>query len=368
MKVNSIVKNYLKHRIAGYISKDQHSDDLAKFLRLDLGENLLVKNNFLNNLHTLSEDTFIHYSDPSNSKIKQIIAEVYGVSSKNIMIANSSNEIIDLLPRMIIDRNSKVITISPSFFRFDQSSLKTGASLIRISLKHEDRYVPNAKIIQKICETSRQYQAGIIWLSSPNNPTGEVYQLEDIEQITKLSPGLVIVDEAYHEFYDLENKYSAINLINKYSNLIVLRTLSKAYGLAGLRLGYALGYPETISIIEKYQDNLLMTSALIVKIAAMAFNNRDHLKTSIEEVHKQKMWLYSEISKLPNLEIGADTKTNIYILRHRSKDLYNELLRRNILTADFRTSDGLQNLGYVRITIGDHYKNRLLINALKEID
>lgn len=368
MKLNKVVKNYLRNKTAGYLSKDHCSDDLDKYLRLDLGENLLDKSQLLNKLHTLDEDTLVYYSDPSNSKIKQKVADLYGLSCKNIMIANSSNEIIDLLPRMVIGKKSKVIVITPTFFRYIDSSLKAGGKLIRIGLKQEDKYRPTPEIIDEVCKASIQYQASIIWICNPNNPTGEVYKLEDIEKIVKTSSGLVVVDEAFYEYCDLDNKYSASNLINKYPNLLVLRTLSKAYGLAGLRLGYALGHPETISILESYQDTLLMTSGLVVKLAAIALDNRDYLKTSITKTQKQKIWLYSEISKLSNLEIGADTKANVYILRHKNKDLYQELLKRNILTADFRKADGLQGLGYVRITIGDKDRNQLLLNALKEVD
>lgn len=367
MKLNKAAKNYLKNKTAGYLSKDQSSGDLNKYLRLDLGENLLAKSKLLNKFPALDEDTLSYYSDPSNSKIKQKIAGLYGLSRKNVMIANSSNEIIDLLPRILIGKKNKVIIITPTFFRYIDSSLKAGGKLIRIGLKQEDKYCPTAEVIDKICKASIQYQASIIWICNPNNPTGEIYKLDDIEKIVKKSSGLVVVDEAFYEYCDLENKHSAINLINKYPNSLVLRTLSKAYGLAGLRLGYALSHPKTIAILENYQDTLLMTSGLIIKIAETAFKNRRYLKKTIKETRKQKILLYSEIAKLPNLEIGADTKTNVYILRHKNKDLFQELLKRNILSADFRKADGLQNLGYVRVTIGDKKKNRILLKALKEV-
>lgn len=367
MKLNKTAKNYLRNKTAGYLSKDQKNDDLDKYLRLDLGENLLTKCQLINKLSALKTEALSYYSDPSNSRIKQKIAGLYNVSDKNVMIGNSSNEIIDLLPRILIGKKNKVIIITPTFFRYIDSSLKAGGKLVRIGLKQEDQYCPTPKIIDDICEASIQYQASIIWICNPNNPTGEIYKLEDIEKIVKTSSGLVVVDEAFYEYCDLENKYSAINLTNKYSNLLILRTLSKAYGLAGLRLGYALSHPKTISILENYQDTLLMTSGLIVKIAETALENLHYLKKSIKETQKQKIWLYSEISKLPDLEIGADTKTNVYILRHKNKDLFQELLKQNILTADFRKADGLQNLGYVRVTIGDKKKNITLLKALKEV-
>lgn len=368
MKLNKLSENYLKNKTAGYLSKDQNSDNLKRYLRLDLGENLLANPQLLKKLQTLSREILAYYSDPSNSQIKRKIAKLYNLSSKNIAIANNSNEIIDVIPRMLISKKSKVIIITPTFFRYIDASLKAGGKIIKINLKKEDEYYPTSKIIEKICMASIQHQASIIWICNPNNPTGEIYQLKDIERIVKVSSGLVVVDEAFYEYYDQKNKNSAIKLVNKYPNLLILRTLSKAYGLAGLRFGYALGHPKIIDIIENYQDTLLMTSGFIVKLVEIILSNHGYLRKSIHETQKQKTFLYSEISKLTNLEIGADTKANIYLLRHKHKDIYQELFLRNILTADFRNAEGIKGLGYVRVTIGKKDENQLLLEALKEIN
>lgn len=368
MKLNEVVKNYLKNKTVGYLSKDQNSDDLDKYLRLDLGENLLAKCPIINSVKDINLNTLTYYSDPSNSKIKETISKLYGLTGNNVLIANSSNEIIDLLPRMVLDNKSKVLIVTPTFFRYIDASLKAGGEIVKVALKQTDHYIPTLEVIDEICKASTQHQAGIVWICNPNNPTGEVYQLKDIEKIVKASSGLVVVDEAFYEYYDLEDKESAINLINKYPNLLVIRTMSKAYGLAGLRLGYALGNVRTISLIESYQDTLLMTSNLIVKLASLVLSDREYLKQSIIETQKQKFWVYSEISKLSKLEIGANTKANVYILRHKNKDLYQELLKHNILTADFRKATGLEDMGYVRITIGDNEKNQQLIKALREVN
>lgn len=367
MKLNQITKKYLKYKTLGYLSKDQNFDDLSKYLRLDLGENLLGNANITNALRSIDKKILSYYTNPSNSEIKKILASLYNVSTNNITIANSSNEIIDFLPRMTTDESSKSIVIIPSFYRFYEASLLMQGQVIYLELSKDNRFKPDSMLIDKLCNLAKKNNVSLIWICNPNNPTGEVYEQEHIEKIVKNSQSLVIVDEAFFEFYDPEHKKSAIKLIHKYENLIVLRTLSKAYGLAGLRFGYTLAHPKTIEVIENYRDTMLMTSGLIVNLAIAALIDQTFLRRTALETRKLREDLFREISKLKNLEIGSNTKTNIYLLKHKTKNLYEELFKRNILTADFRKSKGIENMGYVRITIADKEKNKKLLTTLREI-
>ncbi|MBI2018414.1 histidinol-phosphate aminotransferase family protein [Candidatus Daviesbacteria bacterium] len=368
MKLNTITNKYLKIRVTGYLSKDQKFDDLSKYLRLDLGENLLGSVNIETVLKAIDKKILAYYTDPSNSKIKKIIASLYNLSMNNVTIANSSNEIIDYLPRMIVDKNSKSIIVVPSFYRFSEASLLMQGGVIYLNLPANNCFKPDSILIDRICNSANKNNASIIWICNPNNPTGEVYEQEQIERIVKNSPSLVIVDEAFFEFYDPKHKKSAIKLIHKYENLIVLRTLSKAYGLAGLRFGYALAHSKMIEVIENYRDTMLMTSGLIINLAGAALMDQTFIQRTTLETRRLRENLFREISKLKNLELGADTKTNIYLLKHRTKDLYEELLKKGILTADFRKSKGIENMGFVRITIADEEKNKKFLTSLKEIN
>lgn len=368
MKLNTKTKNYLKNKTSGYVSKNQKFEDLSGYIRLDLGENLLGSVNITDNLKFIDKDILAYYADPSNTKIKKTIAYLYNLATSNVTIANSTNEIIDFLPRMIMEKGSKSLIVLPSFFRFLDTSLLMESKITYVSLLKENGFKPNSSIINNICNVSKKNNLGIIWICNPNNPTGEVYEIEDIEKIAKISSSFIVIDEAFFEFYDPENKNSAIKLVNKYKNIIVLRTLSKAYGLAGLRFGYAVAHPKTIETIEKYRDTLLMTSGLVVKLASVALKDQQFIKKTAERTRNLKQELYSRISELRNLEIGSNTKTNIFILRHKKKNIYKELLQKGILTADFTQSKGIEGMGYARITIADEVKNERLIESLKEID
>jgi len=366
MKLNKITKLYLKNKTKGYLSKDQSNDELKNYLRLDLGENLLGHAKIPTIKEYVEENTLRYYSDPSNSGIKKTISSLYNLSPKNITLANNSNEIIDFLPKMINEEKSNNIVVLPTFFRIVDSLNQVNSKNLYLNLTENNGFIPDHNLINKIIITSNKNHADTIWICNPNNPTGEVYSLRDIEKILKLTKAILIVDEAFFEFYDYKNENSAIRLINKYQNLIVLRTLSKAYGLAGIRLGYVLAHPDLIRIIEDYRDTLLMTSALTTKLSEIAIKDQSFIKKTYLETKKLRNTLFSEIEKLGNFKLGAQSKSNIFILKHNKKDLYTELLRRNILTADFRDAKGLKGLNYVRITISN--KNKILIQALKEIN
>lgn len=368
MKLNRRTQLYLKNKTKGYLSNDQSRDKLKHYLRLDLGENLLDHAKISTEKKYLGENTLRYYSDPSNSGIKKTISSLYNLSPKNITIANNSNEIIDFLPKMINEENSRNIVVLPTFFRIIDSLNQVNSKNLYLSLREDNGFIPDNNLINNIIKTGNKNHVDTIWICNPNNPTGEIYSLRSIEKILKSTEAILIVDEAFFEFYDYKNENSAIRLVNKYKNLIVLRTLSKAYGLAGIRLGYALSNPEIIEKIENYRDTLLMTSNIVVKLGEAALKDQSFIKQTAIETKKLRTDLFNEIKGLKNLKIGSLSKTNIFILKHLKKDIYKELLNKNILTADFRSAKGLERLGYVRITVGDKNKNKALIRVLKDIN
>src|SRR4030042_2450820 len=130
MILNQQAKKYLKQHISGYVSKDQKNDDLSRYLRLDLGENLLgFSPKVLDSLKNITKEDFQHYADPSGSKTKTIIAGINEVIKENIILSNSSNEIIDYLPKITLEPKDKALIIMPTFYRHIESLLSAGASV-----------------------------------------------------------------------------------------------------------------------------------------------------------------------------------------------------------------------------------------------
>jgi len=368
MILNSITKNYLRSQVVGYVSKDQQSQSLNKYLRLDLGENLLgCSQKVLRAIREIKPEDLCFYADPSASLIKKTISGLYGLEESNILIANSSNEIIDFLPKMILNEGDYSLIIVPTFFRFKEACLTAVGKIVALKLNENNGFKPDSKLVDAITKNVSNHKIKIIWICNPNNPTGEIYKLEQIEKIIASSETFVVVDEAFFEFYDPTNRNSAIYLTRKYKNLLVLRTLSKAYGLAGLRFGYAIGHKKTIETIEKYRNTLLMTSSLIQKLTKVALIDQKHLQRTVKKTIKLRSELFLKIKRNKKLHIGAESKTNIFLLKHKTKDIYQELKKGGILTADFRNADGIAGEDYVRVTIGNRERNNKLLSALSQI-
>lgn len=369
MKLNKLAQKYLKSHVSGYVSSKPETEDLSQYVRLDLGENLLgCSPKAFNSLKKIPLNNFNYYTDPYGKELKKVISTLHHLSLENIVLADSSNEIIEYIPKMIINPKEKVLIIAPTFFRFIESSLSAGASIIYQALNEENNFSLTLSIIDNIVNKINRLNIKLVWLCNPNNPTGAITDLDLIERLLKKTPAFVVCDEAFYEYYNLSNSNSAIKLINKHENLIVLRTLSKAYGLAGVRLGYAMAHKKTVEVINRYQNTLLMTSGIIQKIAISAITNQGWLKNTITKTKLLREKLFTEIAKLTDLRFAAKSKTNIFLLKHVSKDLFLELKKQKILTADFRESAGLEGKGYVRITVGNEKQNYQLLTILQQIN
>lgn len=367
MRLNNSTNNYLKQRVSGYVSKNQKAKNLKKYIRLDLGENLLgCSPKALNCLKNIKQNDLNYYTDPSGSEVKKAISHLFRLKKSNIVLSNSSNEIIEYLPKIIVNPGEKALIIAPTFFRFIESTLSAGGKLVCQPLSERENYQYGQKLIENIIKKVNKHNIKLIWLCNPNNPSGTVLTLEQIKQIIKTKV-FVILDEAFYELYDLGNKNSGIHLINRCQNMIVLRTLSKAYGLAGLRFGYALAHRKTVETIERCKNTLLMTSAVIQKIALSALKDQPWLKKAVSQTQKLRQEVFAYLRKQNNLHLAADSKTNIYLLKHKSKDIYEELKKRGILTADFRNAKGLEGKNYVRVTVGSKKNNQKLLSVLKEL-
>lgn len=366
MKPNSFWINCFKKARQSYVDRN------VKFLHLNNfsgGENTFLLSKKIINEANIGLKDLNNFPDPSCQMIKSKIADVFHVPSTCITIGNGSDEIIENIPRIFLEPNEEILTITPTFFRFIEASKKMKAKVLTILTSPKDKFRFTSKVIKNVCTVIKKRQPKIIWLCSPNNPTGAVMSLKQIEKIILISKNLIIVDEAFQEFVDPQNKKSAIRLIKQHKNLIVIRTFSKAWGLPGIRFGFAISNPCINRILEKWRLPF-NTNIFAQKVIISVLNNFHQLQLALiaRETENNRRWLFMQIKKLSNLEIGADSKSNLFILRHKSKDLFKELLKRNILAADFRQEKGIQGMGFVRITIQDKPKNIKLLSALKSIN
>jgi len=334
-------------------------------LRFDLGESVVGPSpKVMPLLETLSPVTLSEYPDHAGTRLKSKIAEIFGDSSENITVANAGDELIELIARVFIEPHDTVIIPVPTFFRFEDATLRAGGIPYFIHMQNLEF---DEKSTQTIVKTAKERNAKIIWLCNPNNPLGNAIDLQFIEEIAKGVPtSLVVVDEVYGAFLDEEGKInSAVCLLKEFKNVFTIRSLSKTHGLASLRIGFGIGDKNLIRILEDYRLPFVM-NGIAQKVAAMALDDEEHL----EKVRSlTKLWrnqLEKEFQKIEGLEFLSSC-TNTILVRHSEKMLFDELLKRKILVADLSTTTGLEGKNYVRITVKSEEENKQLVLALSQI-
>ena len=215
----------------------------SRILNLDSNENFFVNSHDLNSiLQDVVKDLDLMLYDPNGiSNLKKELGRFAGVPSECITVSSGTEQIIDLISNIFLEKGNNVISIVPSFFAYQKRVLLKEAKFVGVPL-NDDLSLNKEAITAKVTPRTR-----LLFICSPNNPTGNQFELNKIEAIVDESPAIVVIDEAYSEFAD----YSASSLAVKKKNVIVLKTFSKAFGLAGLRFGYAIANPEIASLLSE---------------------------------------------------------------------------------------------------------------------
>ncbi len=350
----------------GYVSNHDHNHD-RDYIRLDLGENLLGYSPKVNQTITsLSKTDLNRYANPSAQELRLLIAQVNHIKSENVLISESSNNLINYIARLILEPNDKALSISPSFFRFTQATLQAGGINVIHNLQPPNFDYHHSW--RKLEELATQPSIKLIWLCNPNNPTGKIIHLDQIKSLLSKTKAFVVLDEAYWEYYDPNYQNSGTNLISQHKNLIVLRTLSKAYGLAGLRLGYLISHHENVSLISDYLGSLVMTSAVTQKIAQAAITDRNWLQNSQQQTKQLREKLVTTLNLNENIKVIPNSHTNVVMAKHTSKSLHQQLKNRGILTTNLNQTLGIKQQDYVRITIPNPDDLKQVITTIKSID
>lgn len=317
-------------------------------------------------LSSLQARDFVGYPDPTCRAIKQAIATRFKVSNAMVSVGNGGDEIIENIPRVFLEPGEPCLFMVPTFFRFIESCQKMKAEIVTIATREEDGFVVDRETIRQVKSAIRKHQPRIIWLDSPNSVSGTVIPLGTIEEIISLTDQLVVVDEVHHELIDPEDQRSAISLLPTHRNLIVLRSASKAFGLAGIRFGFSLSHPTIASALERWR--LLFTVGTFTqKVARIALSDTIHLKNVAKSVASLRQRVLTRIRALPGFTIGAASQTHLFLLKHDRVDLFTALRNRGILAADMRQAPGLEEKGYVRLNIKNEKEASVLLSALRSV-
>lgn len=325
-------------------------------IRLDANESFMNLNDEIKSeiSYALSKTDFNRYPDPYATETVKAFADFFGISSDYVTAGNGSDELISIISSCFLEKGNKIVTLKPDFSMYAfYGSLYENDVLVYD--KNEDLSID----INELMNFVNDNQAKAVVFSNPCNPTSIGIMKEDVKKLIKGTNALVILDEAYMDFWD----QSILNEVQNYDNLIILKTCSKAIGMASIRLGFAVAGEKITKALRaaKSPYNCDTVSQTIGKIV---LSKKDFLLDNLKHIIESRDYLYSEIIKLSEeystLGYVYPTVTNfVFIKSQNGKFIFDELLKRSI---------AIRYMGeYIRITAGSMEENVELLLALKNI-
>lgn len=297
---------------------------------------------------------FNRYPDSSQKRLKNKLAAFKGVSPTQIAIGNGSDELIDLIVKIFCEpKKDAILMMNPSFAMYGFYAAVNENEVLKLDLDE------NFEIVKDdFLKIAQERDIKIFFLCSPNNPTGN--SVEDIEFFIQNFKGIVVIDEAYIEF---SGNKSAIELLGKYPNLIVLQTFSKAWGTAGARVGTAYASEEIIRFINTVKAPYNVNS-LSQELVLNILDDENRLKENVQNVLEERAWLEDQFKTIKCIEKVFPTDANFFLIKMKDgKMVYEKMLEEEVLTS--QRSPAIQDC--IRINVGSREENEKLINVLKEI-
>lgn len=297
------------------------------------------------------------YPDPACTRLREAIAEKLGLEPHNVLVGHGADEVFDLLAYAFLERGDEVVVGSPTFSSYELAALTMGAEVIRIPLRNYRQDVEAmAEAMSPRCKA--------VFVCSPHNPTGTLVVEEELALLLKKAAGrsLVVLDEAYVEYVEEEVFWDSLRYLRENPNLLIARTFSKIYGLAGLRVGYALCSPEVREILEKVKLPFNV-NRLAQEAALAALEDGDHVRRSQETNREGKRRICAVLEEL-GIEYVPSQANFLLVKDPGWGDLFERLLQRGVIVRD---GAALGIPGHVRITVGDEAQNARLVEALREL-
>ncbi len=344
--VEHILRENIKNLIPYSSARDEFKGEATVFL--DANEN-----SFGSPLQT----NYNRYLDPLQLKLKQRLSEIKGVPAENIFLGNGSDEAIDILFRAFCRPGvDNVITVPPTYGMYEVLANINDVEVRKVKLK------PDYQLDLEAIAEAMDENTKLIFICSPNNPTGNSMNRTDIETILTNFGGLLIMDEAYINY---SKQKTLIRELTEYANLVVLQTLSKAWGLAGLRVGMAFASENIIDVFNKVKPPYNINEAS-QKLALEALQNIDQVNNWIKQTVSERENLVFELSKLPFVENIFPSDANFILVKMLNpKNSYAYLTSKGIIVRDRSKIELCENC--LRITVGTPNENQILIEALKNI-
>ncbi|HOY07509.1 MAG TPA: histidinol-phosphate transaminase [Saprospiraceae bacterium] len=303
------------------------------------------------------EEDFSRYPDPLQMPLRQALASLKSVEPGQIFIGNGSDEAIDMLMRAFVEPGrDNIVLLPPTYGMYSVQANIHGAEIRRAPL-HTD-FSPDADAVLSVSDVHSK----LLFLCSPNNPTGQCLPEDFILEMLAKFPGLVVIDEAYGDF---SGRPSWTTRLAEFPNLVVMQTLSKAWGLAGLRIGMAFSNAFIINALNKikYPYNL---NSMTIRLALQALQQPDSVQEKVRILLAERERLEQALPLLPCVEKVFPSDANFLLVRvTNADDIYRYLCAQGIIVRN-RTKE-MHCLNCLRITVGTPGENDLLVTALLEV-
>lgn len=297
------------------------------------------------------------YPDPHQRKLKQKLSEVKGIPAEHIFIGNGSDECIDILIRAVCEPGiDNVIVCPPTYGMYQVCAAIQNVTVKQVSL------TPDFQLDLPALEEAIDGHTKIIFLCSPNNPTGNVLERASLEVVLNNYFGLVVLDEAYINF----SRFRSFSMdLPEYKQLVVLQTMSKAWGLAGLRVGMAYAGKEIINIMDKIKPPYNI-STVTQQLVLEAMENVDEVNAMIREIVAERDFLYQALSRMRSVQHVYPSEANFLLVKVQDAPrIYQGMLERGIVLRD-RSHVRLCE-GALRVTVGAPAENRELLDVWKDL-
>ncbi len=344
--INNLLRENIKKLVPYSSARDEFKGEARVFL--DANEN---------SLGSPLTKWYNRYPDPQQWKIKEKLSVIKGIAPQHIFLGNGSDECIDILYRAFCNPGKDNVIICPPTYGMYEVS----ANINEVEIRRA-RLLDDFQLDLVHMETLVDDHTKIIWLCSPNNPTGNSLNREDVEMVLNNFPGLVVIDEAYINF---SRHRSFVQELKDYPNLVVLQTLSKAWGLAGLRLGMAFAAESIIEVYNKVKPPYNISQAtqdLVLK----ALDEVEQVNEMIKLIVAMRGELVKELSSLPIVRKVYPSDSNFLLVKvDNPESVYHYLLEKGIVVRDRSKVELCE--GCLRITVGTEKENTDLIKNLRAI-
>lgn len=341
------MKTYLRDHISSltaYTSARDEFNDLRDQVFLDANENPY-------------ENNYNRYPDPYQRDLKDKIAAFRNWNTDNLFLGNGSDEILDLLFRCFVEPGKEeVLTVKPSYGMYSVLAKFQGIELKEFGLE-SDFSLDEKAFIEEINPNTK-----MLILCNPNNPTASVFNTSFLENTIAQFNGIVVIDEAYIDFSKTK---SMADLVDKFDNLVVVQTLSKAVGLAGLRVGMAYTNKELVGVLNSVKAPYNISS-VAQRAAIGVLEDTQKIQNQIQELLEQRDWVAKELSSMEKIEKVYPSETNFILFQVRNASLYyKELIQKGIVVRDRSKTYACDSC--LRVSIGTPEENKRFIKTLKEL-